>query len=79
LNCGIPELRVPGSQLSELHGMRILADYDMDNDDPEDFETARLWVNEARTHLNAIQQAFTGADRQKVVAAIRGYRKTVGR
>jgi len=78
LNCGIQELRIPGSQLGDLHGMRRRADYEMDNPDPEDYSTAKFWVTEAREHIETIKQMFAGPNRAAVVAAIVAYRKRIG-
>jgi len=79
LNCGIDELRLPGSQLGDLHGMRVKADYKMHNELPEHYQTAKFWVEEARTHLETIKVAFQGLRGSQTVAAIKQYRKSVGR
>jgi uncharacterized protein (UPF0332 family) len=79
LNSGVEALSVPGSQLSDLHGMRRKADYDMDDEDPEDYETAKFWVKEARQHIETIKLVFTGSSRAAAAGGIMEYRKKVGR
>src|SRR5580693_5937170 len=44
LNCGVQDLVKAGSQLGELHGMRIKADYRMQFRQPEEYKTAKFWV-----------------------------------
>lgn len=79
INCGFPELARAGSQLGDLHGMRRLADYEMDDPDPEDYKTARFCVNEAKRHIETVKRLLTGPDRSGIVSAIQGYRRLVGR
>ncbi|HEY2589796.1 MAG TPA: hypothetical protein VGI81_28895 [Tepidisphaeraceae bacterium] len=79
LNCGIPELRIAGSELAQLHGYRIKADYVMGDRDTEDFRTADYWVSLAREHLEEIKRMFTGPDRDRAVDAIKAYRRLVNR
>jgi len=80
LNSGIGILATAGSQLGELHGMRIKADYRMANQITEGHQTAKLWVTEARAHFDAIKQVFDDpAQRAAAIQAIRAYRAKIGR
>lgn len=80
LNCGVPDLAKAGSQLGELHGMRIKADYKMQVRQPEEYKTAKFWVAEARRHLEAVKHHFSDSvTRGQAVEAIREYRRKVGR
>lgn len=79
LNCGVPELKGPGSEMAEMHGIRIKADYRMKDREPEDRTTAEYWVEIAREHFAAIKGAFIGPNRNQVIQAIRDYRQRVNR
>jgi len=80
LNSGVAILTTAGSQLGELHGMRIKADYKMENPTTEGYLTAKLWVSEARTHFDRIKQVFDDPmQRAAAVQAIRTYRAKIGR
>jgi hypothetical protein len=79
LNCGVPELAGPGSELASLHGQRIQADYQMDNVRPEQYQNALYWVRLAREHYDIIKATFVGSKRQTLIEGIRVYRQKVGR
>jgi hypothetical protein len=79
LNCGVAALRLPGSQMGDLHGMRRKADYEMTDTDTEDYKTAKFWVTQARQHVETIKQIFAGPLGAKVADGIKTYRKKVGR
>ena len=78
-NCGIADLQVAGSQLSDMQGMRNKADYKMNAPDAQDYTTAKKWVEDAREHIETIIRHFEPASLAPTIIAIKKYRKLVNR
>jgi hypothetical protein len=67
-----------GSQLGDLRGMRNKADYKLALSAVEDVRAAQVVVTTAGKHIRDLDSAFTGPDRERIVAAILEWKKKSG-
>lgn len=70
-NSGDPQLEKVGSQLSDLHGKRIQADYRMKKHSVENPKTARAVVETANEMIRAIDGCRSGDRRDQIIETIR--------
>ena len=70
-NSGDSELEEMGSQLCDLHGQRIQADYRMNKHGVENPTTARALVATANKMIHAIDGCRSGPRRDQIIEAIR--------
>jgi hypothetical protein len=78
INSGIQELQEAGSELSELHGQRIEADYRMTRPAPDTYKHAKYCVTVAREHIETLKRHFEPSTRARTIAAITDYRRRAG-
>ena len=68
-----PAVRMEGSWIGEMKGVRNKADYRMTDTLIEYAPTAELWVRESARHIAALKAAFAGANRAGILADLRSY------
>ena len=59
INSGIQELQEAGSELSQLHGQRIEADYRMSRPAPDRYKHAKYCIIAARDHIETIERRLS--------------------
>jgi len=77
-NSGDAEVVKAGSQLRDLEGKRIKADYRLDNTDVEDQKTAQADVEVSRRIIQILDACRNGSKRTKIIAAIRDWEQKTG-
>ena len=78
-NSGDAEIEKAGSQLWDLQGKRIKADYRLDNTDVEDQKTAQADVELARRIIQILDACRSGSRRTQVIQAIKDWERKVGK
>jgi len=68
-----------GSQLSDLRGRRIHADYRLERKDVETRNNAQAAVQQASKMIIVLDRCCTGADRTKVIQGIKDYLEKISR
>ncbi len=76
-NCGVPEVIRVASQLSDLQGQRIKADYRMNERIVESEATAKTLVEQAGRMLNILQQCLCEPKRSEIKKAIQQYEQKI--
>lgn len=76
-NCGDDELMEVGSQMGDLHGMRIKADYRMTDQSVERAATAKLLVEQATIILTRLEGCHIEPKRTQIIAAIKEYEQKI--
>jgi hypothetical protein len=74
-----PEVEKIGSQLVDLHGRRIRADYRLDNKDIENQKTARALVEQAGRMIRTLDECRSEPRRAQIINAIRDWERKVSR
>jgi len=77
-NSGDAEVEKAGSQLWDLQGKRIKADYRLDNTDVEDQKTAQADVELARRIIRILDGCRNGSKRTQIIEAIRDWERKTG-
>lgn len=75
MGCKVPEAIQLGQLLSNLHGYRKNADYDMDDPTHEDQDEAQLCIRRANEIMTRLQAISTTVMKQKLKAGILQYRR----
>jgi uncharacterized protein (UPF0332 family) len=70
-NSGDSDLEKIGSQLSNLHGQRIHADYRMDKREVESSKTAQAIVETARKMIQILDGSRSDTKRNQIISAIK--------
>jgi uncharacterized protein (UPF0332 family) len=73
--CDEPAIQAIGSELGDFRGARNKADYRLNVRDLDGDSTASHWVDAAERYIGELEQAFSGPNRDKIVASIRENRR----
>src|SRR4051794_14520887 len=73
--CDDKLVKAIGSELSDFRGVRNKADYDLEVAELETDKTAALWAKAAERHIEELDQAFGGANKDAIVATIMANKK----
>ena len=77
-NSGAPEVMRVGSQLGDLQGRRIQADYRLDTLEIENPKTARALVEQAARMIQTLERCCKGLQRPQIIAAIKAWERKIG-
>lgn len=77
-NSGAPEVMRIGSQLGDLQGRRIQADYRLDNLEVENPKTAHALVEQAARMIQTLERCSKGLQRPQIIAAIEAWEQKIG-
>jgi len=76
-NSGDTEVMKVGSQLTDLHGRRIQADYRLDRTDVENVKTVRTLVEQSGRMIRTLDECRSEPRRAQIIAAIRDWERKV--
>lgn len=65
------------TQIGDLRSARNEADYEMDRARLENVKNASMWLETARSCIDALDAAFTGSNRERIFQSIRANEKKV--
>lgn len=76
-NSGAEEVRVAGSQLADLYGWRLKADYRLRDGRAEKQANVRGHIEQARKIVQTLDQSCSGAARPQIIKAIKDWERLV--
>ena len=76
-NSGNVDLQHVSSQLGDLHGKRIRADYQLDRRDVENPKTARALVAQTSQMIETLDRCCLGERRIQIIQAIRDWKRKI--
>ena len=76
-NSGDMDLQHVSSQLGELHGKRIRADYQLDRQDVENPKTARALVAQASQMIETLDRCCVGERRTQIIQKITDWKRKI--
>jgi glycine cleavage system aminomethyltransferase T len=76
-NSGDKEIMNVGSKLQTLHGMRLRADYRLDEKEVENQKTAQGLVEQANRMINILDEKFSGSKKVQIIKAIQDWERKV--
>lgn len=76
-NCGDSELANVGSQLSDLHSKRIIADYRLDNIKYDNQKTAQAVMIQSERMISTLDHCGSGTRRDEIAKAVKEYLRKI--
>ncbi|OHE20742.1 MAG: hypothetical protein A2X95_10180 [Syntrophobacterales bacterium GWF2_56_9] len=76
-NCCDSELASVGSQLHDLHGKRIIADYRLNNTKYDNQKTTQAVMMQSERMIQALDRCVSGARRDEIAKAVKEYLRKI--
>ena len=76
-NSGDLEVTKVGSKLGDLQGIRIDADYKLNDPNPEKPKTAQFWVQQAENMLRVLETCKNDPLKTQIISAIKKWESTI--
>ena len=76
-NCCDAELAGVGSELQDLHGKRIIADYRLNNTKNDNSKTTQAVMMQAERMIQALDRCGSGSRRDDIAQALKAYLRKI--